>query len=204
MARRRQTPTVQSGSVADIAFLLLIFFLVTTIIETEEGLDRLLPKKESQTPEVPINDRNILEISINNQNELLVEENPMDLKDLKLTAIAFLDNGGTTKGEKGYCGYCKGLRSPESSDNPQEAVISINTGRESSYGFYISVQNELVAAYNALRDREALKTFGESYTSMSSEYRNPQTSKDRRAFLRERIDRIHDLFPMILIEADTK
>ncbi|NAS10399.1 ExbD/TolR family protein [Poritiphilus flavus] len=204
MARRRQTPTVQSGSVADIAFLLLIFFLVTTIIETEEGLDRLLPRKEAQTPEVPINDRNILEISINNQNELLVDEVRIGLEDLRLTTIAFLDNGGVSKGENGHCSYCQGLRSPESSDNPQEAVISLNTGRESSYGVYIAVQNELVAAYNALRDREALKTFGESYTAMSSEYRNPQTPQERREFLRARIDQIQDLFPMKLIEANTK
>lgn len=90
MARRGGAPEVNAGSMADIAFLLLIFFLVTTTIETDAGLDRMLPPKEPPTDEqIVLKQKNIFTVQIGKDGQLLVEEDLMDLKDLKDAAIAF-------------------------------------------------------------------------------------------------------------------
>ena len=123
--RRRATPEVQAGSMADIAFLLLIFFLVTTTIEKDKGIARQLPPAVQEKTQVIVKNKNLLEIIINAEDELLVENEPTAIKDLQKTVIDFLDNGGIAKGVDGYCDYCRGSRDPLSSDNPQKAVISI-------------------------------------------------------------------------------
>ncbi|MEK6152106.1 biopolymer transporter ExbD [Flavobacteriaceae bacterium 3-367] len=200
---KRLSPGVHAGSMADIAFLLLIFFLVTTSIETDAGLDRMLPRMETPPPLI-INERNILRISINDSDELLVEEERVDMGELRDIAIAFLDNGGAPPGNKGHCNYCEGLRKQESSDNPLEAVVLVTTVRATSYGGYITVQNELVAAYNHLRNREAQRRFGEDFTEMQAVYLNPETPEYIRASLREKIREIQGLFPLNLSEAEIK
>jgi biopolymer transport protein ExbD len=111
-----------------------------------------------------IKERNIFTVVVNKFNDLLVEEEPMELSELREAAIAFLDNGGG-KGEEG-CSYCEGARDPDSSDNPEKAVISLKNDRETDYKVYITVQNELVAAYNTLRNRAFKKrnpNFGIDY-----------------------------------------
>ena len=137
---------------ADIAFLLLIFFLVTTTIETDSGLNRKLPPMEDVVDPPIIKERNIFTVVVNKYNQLLVEEKPLELVNLREEAVKFLDNGGG-KGEEA-CDYCLGDRDPDSSDNPDKAVISLKNDRETDYRVYIAVQNELVAAYNVLRNRE--------------------------------------------------
>ena len=105
-----------------------------------------------------IKERNIFKVLINSSDELLVEDEIMELKDLREAAVAFLDNGGVKdKSSQDYCGYCKGERDSESSDNPDKAIISLKNDRKTSYNMYLSVQNELVAAYNELRNRRALE-----------------------------------------------
>lgn len=93
----------------------------------------------------------------------------MELKDLRQAAIAFLDNGGASAGTAEYCDYCKGKRNPESSDNPDKAVISVQNDRLTSYKMYIAVQNELVAAYNFLRDRESERLYGWKFTEKTKD-----------------------------------
>ena len=158
---RRSIPEVNAGSMADIAFLLLIFFLVTTDITSNAGIVAKLPprvpKQEQQEP--PINERNLFVVLVNKNNQLFVEDRLMDIKDLRKAAIEFLDNGGG-KGEEA-CSYCQGQHDPTSSDNPNKAVISLQNDRETNYETYITVQNELVAAYNELRERERQKLFKE-------------------------------------------
>ena len=149
---RRKAPEVNAGSMADIAFLLLIFFLVTTTIETDSGLNRKLPPMEDVVDPPIIKERNIFTVVVNKFNQLLVEEKPLELTELRNEAAKFLDNGGG-KGEEA-CSYCLGDRNPDSSDNPEKAVISLKNDRETDYKVYIAVQNELVAAYNVLRNRE--------------------------------------------------
>lgn len=203
MPRRKGAPEVNAGSMADIAFLLLIFFLVTTTIETDAGLDRMLPPIEPPDTDVIIKQKNIFTVNINKNGQLLVEEKLMDIQDLRAEAIAFLDNGGSLSGTPEYCNYCKGKRDASSSDNPQKAIISLKNDRETPYSTYITVQNELVAAYNDLRNREARRLYGRDFTEMESEYLNPETPSSVRDELKEKVQRIQELFPQKLSEAET-
>lgn len=203
MPRRGAPPEVNAGSMADIAFLLLIFFLVTTTIETDAGLDRMLPPIEPPEEDVVIKQKNIFTVNINKNGQLLVEEELTDLKNLRERAVAFLDNGGAPQGTPDYCNYCKGERNPESSDNPKKAIISLKNDRETKYATYITVQNELVGAYNDLRNREAQRLFGRDFTDMEAQYLNPETPSSVRDDLKEKVQQIQDLFPQKLSEAET-
>jgi biopolymer transport protein ExbD len=205
---KRAAPEVNAGSMADIAFLLLIFFLVTTTIEKDKGILRSLPPiDDSQTEPPIIKERNLFTILVNRDDRLLVEEKEMDIKDLKQAAIDFLDNGGATNAEGERCDYCKGKRlnteqhgDRASSDHPDKAIITLKHDRETSYGRYIEVQNELVAAYNELREREAQRIFNRSFISMLEEKEKNQFNKDEK--LNDDIKRIKDMFPLKLSEAE--
>lgn len=198
MPRRGGPPDVNAGSMADIAFLLLIFFLVTTTIETDAGLDRMLPPLEPPDTDVIIKQKNIFTVNINKNGQLLVEEELLDLRDLRNRAVAFLDNGGD-----GSCNYCKGRRDASSSDNPTKAIISLKNDRETKYGTYITVQNELVGAYNDLRNREAQRLYGRDFTEMEAEFLNPETPSRIRDDLEPKVKRVQQLFPQKLSEAET-
>lgn len=189
---------MNAGSMADIAFLLLIFFLVTTTIETDAGLDRMLPPIEPPDTDVVIKQKNIFTVNINKNGQLLVEEELMDLKNLREAAMAFLDNGGD-----GTCNYCKGRRDESSSDNPTKAIISLKNDRETKYGTYITVQNEIVGAYNDLRNREAQRLFGNDFTEMEARYLNPETPQEIRDELKDKVQKVQDLFPQKFSEAET-
>ncbi len=132
--QRERNTEVNTGSMADIAFLLLIFFLVTTTIETDKGIMMKLPNKI--TEEVPLNKRNVFDILINSDNEILAEDERIELPQLKQKAKAFIDNKG---------------RNEFSSDSPTKAVISIKTDRGTTYATYLSVLDELKLSYNELR-----------------------------------------------------
>ena len=203
MPRRKGAPEVNAGSMADIAFLLLIFFLVTTTIETDAGLDRMLPPIEPPDTDVVIKQKNIFTVSINKSGQLLVEEELMNLEGLRDAAIAFLDNGGAPAGSPEYCNYCQGKRDASSSDNPQKAIISLQNDRVAAYQTYITVQNELVGAYNAPRNRESRRLYNRDLTEMESEYLNPETPTSVRDELKEKVQRIQELFPQKLSEAET-
>lgn len=204
MPRRGAPPEVNAGSMADIAFLLLIFFLVTTTIETDAGLDRMLPPIEPPTEEPPIiKEKNIFTVNINRNGQLLVEEEITDIKKLRERAKAFLDNGGAPSGSPEYCSYCKGKRDPASSDNPAKAIISLKNDRETKYNVYITVQNELVGAYNELRNREAQRLYNRDFTDMEADYLDPETPSSTKDELKEKVKRIQDLFPQKLSEAET-
>ena len=140
----RKSPEVNAGSMADIAFLLLIFFLVTTTIETDSGINRKLPPMDEIIDPPVIKERNIFTVVVNKNNMILVEEKLMDLSDVRRSAVKFLDNGGGIGEEE--CSYCEGEKDRSSSDNPEKAIISLKNDRETDYKVYISVQNELVAA----------------------------------------------------------
>ena len=200
---RRSAPEVNAGSMADIAFLLLIFFLVTTTIETDSGINRKLPPMEEIIDPPIIKERNIFTVVVNKNNQIRVEEELMDLSDLRLAAIEFLDNGGGL-GEE-LCSYCQGPRDRSSSDNPEKAIISLKNDRETDYKVYISVQNELVAAYNELRNREFINLYPEenmSYVQADKKYTDPRTDKKVKEKLKEKLKVIKLMFPMKLSEAE--
>ncbi len=197
---KRAAPEVNAGSMADIAFLLLIFFLVTTTIATDSGLNRKLPPMDDENVEPPIiKEKNIFTVSINGKNQLLVEEQLMDLKDLRKAALEFLDNGGGTDENGNKCDYCKGKRDPNSSDHPNKAIISLKNDRETKYSMYISVQNELVAAYNILRDRRAEELYGKTLAEMEKDY-DDVNYRGNKENLKEKIEKIKIEYPQKLSE----
>jgi biopolymer transport protein ExbD len=151
---KRKLEEINAGSMADIAFLLLIFFLVTTTMESNYGIRRKLPPPPAadQPPPPVIKKKNVLEININGQDQMLIEGELAKDKDVKPIAIRFITNNG---------------RDPELSDNPQKAVISIKHSRETSYKKYISVYNELLAAYNEIRNKYAMQKFGKPFDQLT-------------------------------------
>lgn len=166
MARnKRAIPEINAGSMADIAFLLLIFYLVTTTMDTDKGINRKLPPIDELTEEPPpIKERNIFTVLVNSNDQLLVEDEYLEISELRAKAMEFIDNNGD-----GSCTYCKGYGISASSDNPVKAVISLQNDRGTSYGMYVKVQNELVAAYEDLREIYAENEYGRSYRSMDPE-----------------------------------
>ncbi|MBQ4803307.1 biopolymer transporter ExbD [Aquimarina sp. MMG015] len=197
---RRLAPEVNAGSMADIAFLLLIFFLVSTTIETDYGISRRLPPPpEDKQSNILIKEKNLFRVELNQLNELFVEKRPLALKDLKTAAIAFLDNGGGVEAES--CSYCKGARDPKSSDNPDKAVISLVNSRETNYEAYIAVQNELISAYEELRNREALRVYGMSFKLMKAYLKDANYSGDK-TLLKDQIKQIRLMYPEKLSEAE--
>ena len=197
---KRSAPEVNAGSMADIAFLLLIFFLVTTTIEKDSGLNRKLPPMEEDVDPPIIKQRNIFTVLLNGKDQLLVEEELMEIKDLRAAAIEFLDNNGD-----GTCTYCKGPKNSSSSDNPDKAIISLKNDRETSYAAYISVQNELVAAYNVLRNRRALEVGPQNgftdmnFVEMQNNYKDARFVGNKTK-LKEVINQIKVEFPQKLSE----
>lgn len=200
MRRTRENPEVHAGSMADIAFLLLIFFLVTTTIQTDVGLDRKLPS-DDVVHHIDVNERNVLRLSLNKNDELFVEDRILDLDELKQQAIAFLDNGGAVIDQK-FCDYCKGARDPKSSDNPQKAIISFSSDREASYGTYVNVQDQLALAYRELRNRESQRLYGKDFTAMEDAFYAADTKETEKANLKIRIETVRDMFPMNISEAE--
>jgi len=194
---RRSSPEVNAGSMADIAFLLLIFFLVTTTIETDSGISRKLPPIEEDQEDVIIKQRNIFTVLLNGKDQILVEDELMVLEDVRAAAVEFLDNGGGTGDDS--CDYCKGDRDPSSSDNPDKAIISLKNERETSYAAYISIQNELVAAYTHLRNIRAEDLYGESYEEMLKNYRDVNWPGNKTK-LKEKINRLRKEYPQKLSE----
>ena len=199
----RKSPEVNAGSMADIAFLLLIFFLVTTTIETDSGINRKLPPMEDVIDPPIIKERNIFTVVVNKNNDILVEEKPMQLRDVRSAAVKSLDNGGGV-GEEA-CDYCQGERDKSSSDNPDKAIISLKNDRETDYKVYISVQNELVAAYNELRDREFIRLYPNermTFVEANKFYSDPRTSPKVKSKLKPKLDVLKKMYPQKLSEAE--
>ena len=161
---RRFSSEVNAGSMADIAFLLLIFFLVVSTIEEDVGINRKLPKWcETGDCWIDINPRNLFTIRLSGNNDLMVNNELLPLSDLKQTVKDFVDNNGDSS-----CGFCDGEQLSTSSDNPKAAVISILSSRESSYKYFIDVQDELVAAYFELRRDFGIKKFGKPLSKLTN------------------------------------
>ena len=170
MARkRRATPEINAGSMADIAFLLLIFFLAVTTLDTDTGLMRQLPAIPD--PNVPqdvnkINDRNILEVKVNKDNLLLVEGQLTQFGQLRDITRNFIlnPNNDPDKPEKEL------VNIPFFGDVPvSKAVISLQNDIGTKYGVYIAVQNELIAARTKLRDELSNQYFGMSYDKLDED-----------------------------------
>ncbi len=166
---RRSIPEINTGSMADIAFLLLIFFLAATTMDSDTGLMRQLPAIPD--PNVPqdinkINDRNILEVKVNKDNLLLVEGQLTEFSQLREIAHDFILNANDEPNmpEKEI------INIPYFGDVPvTKAVISLQNDIGTKYGVYIAVQNELIAARTELRDELSRREFGVPYERLDED-----------------------------------
>lgn len=184
MKNSRDTPGVNAGSMADIAFLLLIFFLVTTTIPNDKGIVRGLPRPCTAPPcHEKLNERNILRIALNKNGELMVDKQLTPFKELKDIIIGFIDNNGDQT-----CDYCFGNGLKNSSDNPRTAIISLSSNRETAYKDFITIQNELTSAYFELRKTFVEQRFNKNLGSLS----------------KEELRIVKDAYPLLISEADLK
>lgn len=201
MARgKREVEEINAGSMADIAFLLLVFFLVTTTMDTSWGLARKLPPpiQENQPPPPPIKDRNVFVVLANANDQLLVEGELMDIRNLRAAAKDFIANPRNADDL------------PEFKDTDIELfgtmkvskqVISLQNDRGTSYNLYVQVQNELAAAYTELRDELSRSRFGIGYNELEelTKLENDEAKK-----YKEMVKAIRKVYPQRISEAEPK
>lgn len=154
MAKKsRELPEINAGSMADIAFLLLIFFLVTTTMNTDKGLPVLLPPPVKEKVTTVQLERNVLKILINQQDKLLVEGEWAEIEDLTQITKDFILNNG---------------KDANSSESPQKAIVSLKNDRRTSYDIYVKVQNEVKRAYNEIYDNYCMEQYGKKFEDCSN------------------------------------
>lgn len=148
--RERMSNEINAGSMADIAFLLLIFFLVTTTIVEDKGITVKLPPWSEEEPDITkLKTRNVYSVLVNAQNQLLVRGQPMRIDELRMNAKEFISN--PTQRE-------------DYSERPSKALIMLKNDRGTNYKTYLAVYNELKGAYNELWDETSRKKYGRPYS----------------------------------------
>lgn len=165
----KSTPALNTTSSADIAFLLLIFFLVSTTMDVDKGIQRRLPPmpdEKQKQQDVKVNRRNIVVVRINSQDRILAGGTPMDVTQVKDKIKEFIINPANSESlpEKemkdiegfGQCAVSKG-------------VVSLQNDRGTSYSAYLRVQNEIVKAFNEIRDEFAMANYGSKYADLDEE-----------------------------------
>ena len=154
--KKRPDPEIPGSSLADIAFLLLIFFLVTTTINVDTGIGLTLPPIPDENIEPPpIKERNLLNILVNAQGLVLLDETPSSITEVKQKVKDFITN-------------CEpGNPCVENlSEDPTDAIISIKTDRQTPYNIYINMLDEVIGAYNELRDEKARALYGVPFSAL--------------------------------------
>ncbi len=184
----RKVSDVNASSVADIAFLLLIFFLVATTMDVDSGLSRKLPpmpEPDAVQDNKQIKERNVFVVLINSSDLLMVENEQLDVHNLREKAKEFIVNPANKESlpekELREIEFLGEVMAPK-------GIISLMNDRGTSYGMYITVQNELIAAYNEVRDEVAMREFGKHYDKL------PEEKKDA----------IKKYYPQIISEAEPK
>ena len=172
--KKKKVPGLNQSSTADISFILLIFFLITTSMDTDMGLARRLPRPPEENQEdatMDIKSRNILYVRMNSAGQLWVkdemESGYEDLKNLRNRVKEFVKN------EKNLSKYpekhVKNIDILGQCFVTDKHVISVQTDRGTPYAVYFEVQNELVAAYNELRNELSKQKFGRPYDALGDE-----------------------------------
>lgn len=165
--QKKVSAEIPSSSLADIAFLLLIFFLVVTTIDTDTGIGLVLPPPAQENQPPPkLNDRNMLDILVNKQGLVLLEEQPTPISQVKRKVKEFITNRG---------------QNPNLSDSPDEAVVSIKTDRQTTYSVYIDMLDKVIGAYKEVRNAVSMRKFGKPFNAL------PDNSKQQ--------EKIEDLIP---------
>jgi biopolymer transport protein ExbD len=187
---KKDPPEINASSMADIAFLLLVFFLVTTTMDTDFGLARKLPPPlEDDVEDIDIKQRNVMQVLVNANDQLLVQGDILDISELRDKAKEFIAN--PTNAEN--------LPEKKAVDLPffgtvmvSKQVISLQNDNGTTYDMYIQVQNELAAAYNELRNEVSEQKFGKSY-----DYYVEIDDEDK-------VKAIRKVFPQRISEAEPK
>ncbi|WP_163322131.1 biopolymer transporter ExbD [Draconibacterium mangrovi] len=184
----KKIPEIPAASLADIAFMLLIFFLVTTTMDVDSGLRRKLPQwapDQEQNDDQQINERNVFVVLVNKNNDLLVEGDYEQIENLRERAKEFMANPYNAEN----------LPEKEPMEIPYfgeqmvtKGVISLRNDLDTQYGTYLAVQNELVAAINELRDELAKQKFGKAYVDLDGDQQ----------------DAIKKIYPSRISEAEPK
>lgn len=144
---KRQVPGVNTASTADISFMLLIFFLVTTSMDVDKGLFRLLPSPEPQKQlktETIVDKNTLMALHVTADHRLLLNDKPIEVSRLKGEIIQFVNRLGNRH------------------------LISIESDREADYDLYFQMQNQIMMAYNEIRNQYSMKHFGKAFDALSS------------------------------------
>ena len=186
---KRKVPDINSSSTADIAFLLLIFFLITTSMDTDRGLARRLPEPpqdEQKKEDIKLKERNVLPIFLNFQDALMVGNDYLNVEQLRERAKEFIANPNNEEHlpEK----VTEEVEFFGSVQITKKHVISLRCDRGSSYKAYIAVQNELVAAYNELRNELAQEKWGKNYADLDEDQQKA----------------VRKIYPQVISEAEPK
>ncbi len=187
---KRKVPEINSSSTADIAFLLLIFFLITTSMDTDRGLARRLPPppEDIEKPDDvdKIKERNVLQVYLNKDDQLMCGNEYIGVPQLKQKAKDFIVNAYND--DKLPERVSKDIKFFGPTMITEKHVISLQNDRGSSYQAYINVQNELVAAYNELRNEIAQEKWQKNYADLDED--------QQRA--------VRDIYPQKISEAEPK
>lgn len=183
--KKKKVPEINASSMADISFLLLIFFLVTTTMDTDSGITRRLPPPvENPDMDVKVKERNILNVMINKYDKLMVNGKPGDVSTLKDITKEFIT-------PKPYDEKAPEVETKEieliGSFMTNKGVVSLKNDRGTSYMMYIAVQNELAKAFNELREEVAMRYFQQHYADI--------TDKDK-------LDAVNKAVPVRISEAE--
>ena len=184
---RRPLQEINAGSMADIAFLLLIFFLVTTTMSTNTGMQRKLPPmpEEQEEQDIEMKERNVMVVLVNKDNNIAIKGRPILLKDVYQKTRDFFENPNNDEN----------LPEKELKDVPYfgkvpvtKGVVSLQTDRNTNYKKYLQVQNELVRAVNDLRNELAKRQFGMLFDDL------PEDKQDA----------VGDIYPLAISEAEPR
>jgi biopolymer transport protein ExbD len=159
--KKREGAEINGSSMADIAFLLLIFFLVTTTINVDTGIGMVLPPPldpEQEPP--PIRERNLMKILVNAQGLVLMDEELVPITEVRTKLIEFIDNPENNE---------------ELAVSPDAAIVSLKTQRETPYSIYIDMLDEVMGAYKDLRDAASRSNYGVPYDALADD--SPQQNQ---------------------------
>jgi biopolymer transport protein ExbD len=185
MEDKRQIKEINASSMADIAFLLLIFFLVATTMNVDTGITRMLPPippEEQISEDLKVKERNLLQIFINAQDQIMVDSQPAHITQLTSYVKMWVYNANNDENMPEKENVEIPMPDGSTWTYPQsKGVVSLNSATGTSYDIYVQVQNELTRAFNEIRDEVARQKFGRPFTSLSEDERvtiaNPQGSK---------------------------
>ncbi len=164
--KKREGAEINGSSMADIAFLLLIFFLVTTTINVDTGIGMVLPPPIDDSEPPPVRERNQMNILVNAQGLILMDEQPVAITEVRQTLMEFIDNPNNDE---------------TLAVSPEAAIVSLKTQKETPYRIYIDMLDEVMGAYKELRDAASRANYGVEFNRLQPE--SPQR------------DQIQDMYP---------